>query len=708
MSSCPSTPDLEECIAAEGAWDPPVQLHPDAFNTLQNLATEDDPGDPVEAVIEVPREAVQEMQEIVKDSPVRPAFVLLTVDDIQQDMDEPLSALSIPSPGGFFSSLAPNAARSWSLSPVEPSTSTAETFYGVPWRSRPENPARQGIDGASSGINRRTPFRRLNTATDDVTEVAEITDLRSPFDFSETYQRELQESAVATCTRTKDWLHAQMTHLAIILEEGAVLDPGQPKSPTPSTPDRPIPTVSARSSPSGKSVRFAEVDEKDHLTPITEESADESDPLFYHGYQHITKRHRNRDAFVHCQARAEATHSDRSGFSAKHCQRLRGKYQITSKDRPAPPRPISTFLPKVADDELKETIAAAERERQVLEQVKPSAWEIQAAKQVFGGELLLSPTSERTMSFPEKKVLDFGGKAACDWAWQYALENRSVIVYTVPIGHDTVDNNLTGPRNHRVVTATKPWNLPFKGDTFDVISARSLHTLLRTSVPFTSPHLPLPDYFSEDEYDLTLKELRRVLKPGGYLEFSIYDAALLHPGPLGQALGVEFAFNLRTRGYNPCASKTFLSKLERAGFLEVRRSWLVLPMADVKPRWVDQGRPANSRSASGSSTDSGDSTTTVIHVGALENSKTKFFQVEKANRSSGSSALYEPPLTGSTKDVKAMTGLVGAGSWEQWMLKLGQEMGTSEQQTMEQVSSVLEEGGKTGAGWKCLVGWARK
>lgn len=705
MSSCPSTPDLEECIAAEGVWDPPVQLHPDAFDTLHHLAPEDDRGELIDKVIEVPREAIQEMQEIVRDSPVRPEFVLLSVEDAQQDINEPLSALSIPSPGGFFSSLAPNAARTWSLSPVEPSTSTAETFYGVPWRPRPGDSVGQGRDADPSGVNRRLPFRRLLTI-DDITEVEEITNLRSPIDFSEKYQTELQETAVETFTRTKAWLHAQMTHLATILEEDSVINTGTIQSSTPSTPDPPIASGSTHSSPSGKSVRFVEV-EKDSLFPIAEEAAEEPEPLFYHGYQNITKRNRNRDVFVHCQARAEATHAERSGFFDRHCQRVRGNYQITNRYRPAPPRPISTFLTEVSDDALKETIAVAERERQALEQVRPSVWEVQAAKRVFGGELLLSPTLEKTLSFPGKKVLDFGGKTACDWAWQYALENRNVTVYTVPIGCDTPDNDLTGPRNHRVVTTTKPWSLPFPADTFDVVSARSLHTLLKISAPPASPALPSLDYFSEDEYDLTLRELRRVLKPGGYLEFSIYDAALLHPGPLGHALGVEFTFNLRIRGYDPCASKTFLSRLERAGFLEVRRSWLVLPMADVTPRWTDQGRPSNPRSASSSSADSNGSTTTVIHVGGEEEERrTRSYQVP--DRSSDTSALYKPPLTGSTKDVKAMTGLVGAGAWEQWMLKLGHEMATPEQKTMEQLSRVLEEGGKTGAGWKCLVGWARK
>ncbi|KAK3076534.1 hypothetical protein LTS18_012750, partial [Coniosporium uncinatum] len=60
-------------------------------------------------------------------------FVLTPVD---ADECEPISALSVPSPGGFFASLSSNSRHTWAASPIEPtpSTSTALEFYGVPWR----------------------------------------------------------------------------------------------------------------------------------------------------------------------------------------------------------------------------------------------------------------------------------------------------------------------------------------------------------------------------------------------------------------------------------------------------------------------------------------------------------------------------------------------------------------------------------------------
>ena len=82
--------------------------------------------------------------------------------------------------------------------------------------------------------------------------------------------------------------------------------------------------------------------------------------------------------------------------------------------------------------------------------------------------------------------------------------------------------------------------------------------------------------------------------------------------------------------------------------------------------------------------------------------------VERTIGPNGEVESYEAPVTGSPKDVRAMTGLVGARMWEQWMLKLNSEMGRSEERCLEGVAKALEEGGKGNAGWRCLVGWARK
>jgi hypothetical protein len=107
---------------------------------------------------------------------------------------------------------------------------------------------------------------------------------------------------------------------------------------------------------------------------------------------------------------------------------------------------------------------------------------------------------------------------------------------------------------------------------------------------------------------------------------------------------------------------------------------MVLPVGDVLPKWTDSGKTSSDASST----------------------------VERTIGPNGEVESYEAPVTGSTKDVRAMTGLVGARMWEQWMLKLNSEMGRSEERCLEGVAKALEEGGKGNAGWRCLVGWARK
>lgn len=191
-----------------------------------------------------------------------------------------------------------------------------------------------------------------------------------------------------------------------------------------------------------------------------------------------------------------------------------------------------------------------------------------------------------------------------------------------------------------------------------------------------------------------------MLKPGGYLEFNLLDAELLHPGPLGQALSVEFAFVLRQRGYDPQASRYFLPRLRKAGFEDVKRAWLVLPAADVVPRWVDKGKmmAGHGRGDSGVG----------LKGEAEEREGERFFEVERVRSAGGRKEVFEPPVVGRTRDVRGMTGLVGARAWEKWVLKVQREAGGNEEKMLERVNRALEEAGRVKAGWRCLMGWARK
>ncbi|KAF2099426.1 hypothetical protein NA57DRAFT_38579, partial [Rhizodiscina lignyota] len=386
-----------------------------------------------------------------------------------------------------------------------------------------------------------------------------------------------------------------------------------------------------------KAVRFAD----DSPISVTEKKLPPSprDNTFVEGFKHIRETHLRSDAMVQRRARVEALRLDRTCLARAHRDQLAGKFGLESPVRPKNSRPVSEFYATEDADEKKEMIDRVQKERQALEQIKPISWNLEATKMLNGGTLLTSPAGKTLFSASEARVLDLGGHASCDWAWEVALQYPKTTVQTVYTADQAPKSKLTGPANHKHTVVPNLWTLPFPSNHFDIISARSLFALLKTSKPAGR---------ADDEYDLCLKECMRCLKPGGFLEFALLDADVLKAGPHAQAISVEFGFNLKTRGYDAQPTKSFLPRLKRAGFGQMKRAWLALPMA----------------------------------------------------RKEGES--------GSTAEASCLTGMIGAWAWERWLLKLQVEMGKDEERLLAEVASAMEEGAECGAAWRYLSGWARK
>ena len=159
------------------------------------------------------------------------------------------------------------------------------------------------------------------------------------------------------------------------------------------------------------------------------------------------------------------------------------------------------------------------------------------------------------------------------------MDHRQAKVYTAVVSSKTGMNRADwmthrGPSNHRVVTAPNTWTLPFPDATFDVVSARTLHMLLRTGKAHGA---------DMNEYDATLAEITRVLAPGGVLHFSLMDATLTSPTNTSlDMLAGDFAHALTAFGYDAKPTKHFISRLPRAGFVDIKRMRLALPLYGAK------------------------------------------------------------------------------------------------------------------------------
>ncbi|KAH0276121.1 hypothetical protein KCU91_g4064, partial [Aureobasidium melanogenum] len=743
LSSCPSTPDLASRGEIVDEWEPPCQLHPDAFETLHQLSPEEASNEVIETVLDVPEEASHEMSEIIKTTPVRLDFALLSVTPEDQQTQDPISALSVPSPGGFFSSLAPVAAQTWAIRTPEPSTSVAEDFYGVPWRGSAarSNEQHQRVTTtivttalASPGSQGpTTAIKDVFSPIDRSVEICEITDVCvPPSEYNEQYEEKLKQSALAHFERTKGWLEDQFAIVSVNDNDNKVAAPT-----TPDMTSSPV-TNSAASSPSKKSVRFAPEAAASSRPSINttgsapaSPSADRAGPssthntdhIFLDGFKSIMSRHKPTDAFVHRQPRLESTHIMRRNFSTAYLRILHNNFSIAEPSRPTSTRPISTMLPAPSpeDDAKREVIAAVERERSVLEQVSPQTWELEALAYLRGGSLLTKDVAAYLRSLPTAQVLDFGGKPNADWGWSVATSFPLANVCTVYFEPNT--EVLEAPSNFTAVEAEKPFVLPFADDTFDIISARTLHSLLKS-----------------DQWGLTISELHRVLKPSGYLDFSLLDALLINvsAGSWGQVMNAEFGHKLQQRGYEREPTKQFLSRLETAGFKDLKRMWMFLGMGDVQPIWKDEGKspvarpptrplpaipdaakdPTLGKQPTAKSPATPKMTTSAI--GTDDGNKPKsaiHYQVPIRDAAgnilldhNGKPTYYPPALTGSTSAVAPVTGLLGARLWEQWAYELAREMGgeEAELQMLEQVCGVLEQGGKSGSGIGCLMGVCRK
>ncbi len=661
--SCPATPEdhaRRSSLSSVDSWG--VQLDMQALETLQHLGTS-----PSSEEWEQTAPSTAEMREVL------PQKLTLDIPSAvnKSSGSTPVSTLSVPSPGGFFSSLQSTARHTWSIPKAEvvvPNTSTAENFYNLPWDRNsisepvPALPSRNSLLGGSTldGNEDPLPTSRpvILSPVDENVEIKEIDPSKTIFQYNENYHAELEKNSTANLEMTGRWLEDQDELLSALRDMNDHISPFSPNVTQENDGSTLKPVVK-------KSVKFAEAPSK---TP-TEDSAPAPIMTYVQGLEYLRSRSQKKDTFIHRQTRAEAMHVQRRCSPLAHREQLLGKFELNQPDRPAPPRPVSEFFvndPTV----LKERIARAQMERQALDQMLPIHWVLQAQKQLNGGKLLSKPALRCITRATAPRILDLGGVATNDWAWDVAYDYPYATVTTVYTAGNNMSTNLASPDNHKCVTVPNMWTLPFRTGHFDVISARSLYELLKTTKPVGR---------SSDEYDLCLKECYRCLKRGGILDFSLMDSDVIHAGVNAQKTSVEFGFNLKTRGYDAQPTKTFMPRVSKAGFRDVQRAWMVLPMGKTASNWREE-----------------------LNVGAKQD------QQEKRISENGEVAVEDAPVFGTTNDASMLTGIVGSWMWERWMLRLQMEMGKEEEKLLDGVVQVLEEGAQGCAGWRTLRGCARK
>ncbi|KAJ0270341.1 hypothetical protein COL940_011746 [Colletotrichum noveboracense] len=721
-----------------------VRLQPGALATLHALSGDND---------SLHEHEVSEMRQqplrIVTNLRPRPQRVAALSPSTHRRSLADLTKLDIPSPGGFFSGLSPRTRTTWhmpSRSPEEmmpPTSTTAEQFYRCPWNmnaSIPPLPIAQPRLIANESDESVEQFYRNslpspNLIVEQVVEVRnEVPDEDDmptakpivPTIFSTTsntlaepaspelddapteivtvydpeYARKQQEVALSNLDRTEMWLMAQRAYLKPVEAESDGEDNNKNLDTIPEVVDEDaenLPEPETVTVPMKKTVRFSEFVAKTNIPCRLPSKLLRQESAYYRAFQDYVIRSSRQDVFVHQLPRFEALQAQRVCLREFHRNQLLGKYQLSVVPQSAKKR-LSANVAR-GDDVLIDDPEKIKREKEheAMSQMAISAWHVAAIRMLNGGKLISAPVAKRLarvsrmapgrdgVAHDRARVLDLGGQSTCDWAWHCALQYPNTKIYTVTTKtiRQLSNSNVRGPPNHRQVAVERLTRLPFKDDQFDLISARELHSILK----FVGEN-------GEDEWETCLKECLRVLKPGGYLEFSVLDSDIMNAGPLGLAKSVEFGFDLKTLGYDPNPTRMFLGRLSRAGFDEVRRAWMCLPVGARRPS-QQQGKPLPSLPARVSPT--GQEVRTVT---------------------------MEAMVTGSTDGIANVTGIVGGWSWERWLLRCEMEKVSGELRladmvtegaamreagkSVEGVAAIVEEGRSCGAGWRMLSGYARK
>ncbi|KAM0250192.1 hypothetical protein ACHAQJ_008735 [Trichoderma viride] len=654
-----------------------------------------------------------------------------------------LTRLSIPSPGGFFSGLSPRSRNTWhprTLSPIDiipPTTTTAEQFYRCPWNTSnspvPPVPQRDEAEDfyRSIRLTSSVPIEHIvevqadQSIEDDMPTARPIIHLqtnaqpnesaKSPSspdaeaipteiveDYDPSYARKQQLEALSNFDRTELWLVAQRVYLkgVDVVEDNGALETIEEDL---DEEDEAVTKVETKvESEQGqkqgqkdvaakKTVRFSNIITTTVVPKSLPSKLLRQESAYYRAFQDYVVRTQLSDVFVFQLARFEALQAQRVALRTAHHSQLLGKYQLSVLPQSAKKR-LSANVAR-GDDILiddPETLRK-EKEAEAMKQMTMATWHVAAMKFLNGGKLISAPVAKRLarlsrlgsgkdgVTRDRARILDLGGQSTCDWAWHCALVYPNTKIYTVTTKavRQLSNSNIRGPPNHRQVAVERLTKLPFADNQFDLISARELHGLLK----FIGEN-------GEDEWENCLSECMRVLKPGGYLEFSLLDSDIMNAGPLGLAKSVEFGFTLKTLGYDPNPTKLWMGRLARAGFHDTRRAWLCLPVG-AKPVVKPPTPPKDN----------------------LPGADVQVCQMDAM-------------VMGSTDDIANVCSIAGGWNWERWLLRCEMEKVAGELRLVDTVTAspaikeagkclegihaVMEEGRNCRAGFRMLNGYARK
>jgi len=209
-----------------------------------------------------------------------------------------------------------------------------------------------------------------------------------------------------------------------------------------------------------------------------------------------------------------------------------------------------------------------------LAQVNLRVGSMTVSKWLTFGQVLFSPVRDDLVnavgSLKRHAILVIDGLGNDDWSF-YAAETYPAATFfnlspraPIPKDQKTSSFPMSPPNHHQIQYTSHLEKFPFGPDTF-------------TSVVFRFPAAAPESHFRN-----IITEARRVLKPGGYIEFSILDADLNNPGTRTRraARGLKEKVATKHPDYSlGSTSDIVLRLLGRKGFVDVKTCRVGVPVA---------------------------------------------------------------------------------------------------------------------------------
>ncbi|KAF2856753.1 hypothetical protein T440DRAFT_7267 [Plenodomus tracheiphilus IPT5] len=321
---------------------------------------------------------------------------------------------------------------------------------------------------------------------------------------------------------------------------------------------------------------------------------------------------------------------------------------------------------------------------------------LMTSKWLSFGRVLFSPVHFELKDASEDRVLVIDGLGK-DWSYYCALTYPEATVYNMSDEPSPVasEDNPSEPwstlSNHRHIC----------------------HTSLKKAFPFpmhffASVVLRFPTALPSSEHRFILSEAKRVLRPGGFLEFSVLDMDLVNMGNRARRAVRGLKMRMQVANENTSLrniSDEIMAGIGQKGFVECNRCVVGVPVAGKLPNLDDAKSTTSKRKGSTASSSSKDAT----HVQAPKGPKPEvsFSDLLKVSSSSDST----------DNGITDMVARVGrwwySRCYESLVLPEAGEPGAATSGNLLESSiwrdeSLVNECEKRGTSFKLLIGYAQK